>query len=734
MSTIKANAKLQHPKGKNNLSFQAIDFMGGDFSLSYHTATGKHQTMIGGYVTIILGITVITSSLVIFSQYFNTESPIVTSSTEFSSKITEFNLYDEEMMPPLSVLLGGALIPAQLVGRYITPKIQIEMYSYNNQTRNYESRLLHEFDYAPCESLDDPKMKAVIGRVNSASSEFLGNAICPDFKGAPEKFKIERNLVNSTYITATLRIFPCSLPDQAHCASAIELSYSTIIYTHTLKLLVSSNFKQPILLSPETRNLEIDAFSKKLIAYDVRKNELRDDTEVMRGPKLKKEFATPHLVNSDSRKRNEAQTYCSSVQIAQRLLGACTEYISVAYSATGQVNKVRRNYRKVTTILGELGGFVKLITTVVFILYSYYNSRSVRNYIAKSIYNFGNQVYKKAKTENFNLKMTKLGNQVEIQEKGTSQGGIKRQKSLVDPKRYQGVIQECVKSRTSALDMINKLDFVEMLQEMMFDDHHQTLLPLLVIKLKEKKMKREEELQNKAKEGQSQRQGQGSSNPNNKLFGKKTITNVQFEEIEAPKVAKNSVETQKMGYGEAYESLLESEPASRMKQAVNQIMIENLSEFFEDSKVEFAKNGNQGGWKSNKISPLPQKMLKKQKFAKTPIPSQSEVLEVQGHEEGPRMAHRAPDRAFISIHDSIDGQESPGTGTTNLQQFVSLKKAQSKRKLRLGLNKKLKGKRSSKFGSAKKGVLKPESENNSFRNLKEGESRAVQSVRSKFAP
>ena len=577
---------------KSKLSVRTIDFMGGSFNLSYSTSTGKHQTLIGGYVTILLGLVVLSSSLLIFSQYFNTEAPIVTTSTEFHSKFTEFNLYEEELFEPLAVVVGGALIPAVGIARYITPQIQMQQYSFNNQTRNYELKTLLTFNYVPCDTINDPKVLEVIEKVNSVSSELQGNSLCPDFRDSPNEFRAMRNLSNSTYYVPKLMIFPCSLPDQSLCASKQEIFYSNVVYANVEKLMVSSNLKNPIGLFPRTKSMSLDSSLAKAINYDLSFNQVFDDTNIFSGPTLKEEFVTQQKVDSDSKKRNELQLHCSAAQIAMGVFGGCVEYIGIEYYPTGQLAKIRRNYRKMTTVLGELGGFVKLISTVVFVLYSFYNARSVKNHIANHIYNFGNRAkkqegkpakrYREQQDSSMVPQMAIEGsnNSNKLDSKEKSVMSVKKEKKdLVDQNKYGDVIKECVKSRTSAMDMINKMDFVEMLQELMFEENDKVLLPLLVLKLKEKQMKKIA-AEEKAKR---QKEEQKFNNNKNQLFSKKRVFASDFQPEEQVGT-QGKAPLGPMEYEEAYNRLLASNPDTKMKQSIRQLMIENVGEFFQESK------------------------------------------------------------------------------------------------------------------------------------------------------
>ena len=662
------------PLSERKLGSHSVDLMGGNFCFNYDTITGKHQTTVGGYVTILLTIVVLLSSLAIFSQYFNTEAPVVTSSTEFSSKLTEIDLYDQELSTPFLLQFGTNFVPANKALRYVTPKLVVLKTAFDNQTNTFESELVHTFDYAPCSELSDPQLNKIIAKMDASLSQIKSNVLCPDFKNASKVFKLYRDNVNSTFTITNLRLFPCSLPNPAQCASDAEMKSLRVQFFNLENMMVSSNFKKPVAHLAGHRVIKFDPFFTKEIEIDVVRNEIWDDAGVFRGPKLKEKYVTQHLVHVDNVIRPKRDGSCGSISGSGKGLEGCLEYISLNYKASGKVVKIRRNYRKLTTILGELGGFIKLVTIIIFFVYSYYNSWSVRNFLAEKVYKLGNFTI-----VNMNRKKAKKKiNQIEDLEGNPEKRKreIKAVKNnLFDPKRYQGVIRECVRTRTSALDMINKLDFVEILQELLFDDHHQTLLPLLIIRLKEKKLaekKSELKAKQKTKEvnfsegGEKIKEKVGEIQQQNPF-----ILNKKFKFLKKQK----SISTHKTqpNYEEAYDSLKKSRPSSKLKKAINNLMLENLSEFFDDNKNE-PKN-QPGEEELHRKSP---KRLKK-KLNKTKTERKSVLLDHNNPDKNEPDGKTDQSRPPINLKfNSFMGPTTSLHPHRGLQKYCLKKKSQKK--------------------------------------------------------
>ena len=591
------NNKPTNTKNKPGLlSLRTIDFMGGSFNLSYSTSTGKYQTLIGGYVTILLGLVVLSCSALIFSQYLNTEAPIVTSTTEFNSNYTDFNLYQEELFPILCLVIGNMVVPGTHAARYFTPKMQIEKTTYNNQTRSYDYKLLHSFSYVPCDQIEDHKILNVLHRLSASAEEMAGSGLCPDFKGSPNEFRALRDLSNSTYRYARLRMYPCSLPDSRQCASPLELAHATIAYTTNDRLLKSSNYEEPVTLSPETRSVNIEISARKRRELELRLNQLEDDTHILKNPSLKAEYVTLHQVGTDFRMRSSSQTTCTEAQIEKGPAGGCQEYAVLVNGPSGKLVKTRRSYRKITTVLGELGGFIKLATTLAFILYSYYNARSVKNYLKQNLYNFGGLLKEKRGS------LTKTENKVHQETFGSNrnreQSNMKE--TPIDKKKYEKVIEQCVETRRSGVEMMKKLDFVEIMQEFFFEKHDKVLLPLIILRLKEKQMKKETKIKINNKKSNLKNINKNDQNPEQtRLRPKRSIfaKKASIEHQPSTGTFKNELiehdkaNEEEMDYEKAFEALKNSNPKTPIKKAIKRFILENVEVFF-NSKADRPSEGD----------------------------------------------------------------------------------------------------------------------------------------------
>ena len=167
--------------------------------------------------------------------------------------------------------------------------------------------------------------------------------------------------------------------------------------------------------------MQIDPSLKKTIKYDVKHNKVLDDDARFSKPVIKKEFSTATLNAVDYVTRSSGQFHCTKLQILMGQIGGCVEYENFNYAITGEESIIRRNYRKWTEIIGEFGGFMKVISSAVFFLYSFYRLRQVARYLRGLIFDDNDKKNRFLKKKN-----------------GRGDGGV----------TYQQVVKELTKSRS----------------------------------------------------------------------------------------------------------------------------------------------------------------------------------------------------------------------------------------------------------------------------------------------
>ena len=322
-------------------------------------------------------------------------------------------------------------------------------------------------------------------------------------------------------------MYPCSLEDSRKCASPQELRGLRVFYSKVDKLLTSADYHSPVALSPVIRNIRLTQSSTKYMKVAVRLNKVIDDKYEFVAPNVRKSYSSYEVVENDINPRDSRKLHCTKGEVALWYYGGCFEYLSVVYEPLREVFITRRSYKRITVVFGEFGGILKLLTTVVFFFYSWYNVGEIRGYLGDVIYGYNRKtrdvfgkvlglseaMKENGKNEKGEFEMVEnrivgdeeAGNagefekgRVKVKKRAVSRPDgvstifkrndkVKKQKADRVTKMDR-VIRSCVKSRTSTLDLVEKLNFIDFLQQMLLEDHHKLLLPLTLVKAKHQRL------------------------------------------------------------------------------------------------------------------------------------------------------------------------------------------------------------------------------------------------------
>ena len=552
--------KSSHSSSKYGI--QNLDFLGDKFKIGYSTLTGKFQTKLGGYLTILMGILSISMFFVVMSQFFKKDAPVVMTSTEFGSKVVSFNLYENNLYLPLGWMSQGKVSRAENITRFVTIMAIVNSVTFHPQSESgFEVTPYRVFEYVPCSQIEDPKMKDFVQEVVSlpGTDKFMA---CPDFKGMQDDFVVSDNYQNYTFKWASIKVYPCSLEDKSNCASAEEIKTLNAQYGHPLKLLQTSDYDNPVRSAPPRRSINVDPRTTKVIKEVIRRNRILDDTMSMVAPTLKAEYASMTEESIDYKKRTEAQIYCSKAQIMKGPAGGCQEYLTYDYVPSGEIIVTRRSYKSITMMLGEFGGILKIITTVVFFLYGVYSLRKVKSILGGIIFNTDDQKLKKLIEKKDPLsKSPETVVRVQKQEDENTETH-----SSVSRPKYNEIVEELIKDRSNVDSFMQKLNFIDLIEKAVFKDHERALLPVVLLKAKQKELK-DQKQQKKRK--------------NNKI---------------SPKIAKRknpailrdmtNSEPNDLTLENAYINLVESEPNNQLSKVIKDYMLGELNNTFKFTAPE----------------------------------------------------------------------------------------------------------------------------------------------------
>ena len=602
-------------KAHSLLSFKTLDTNGGKFRLSFPTPTGKFQTNIGGCFTILIALLGVWFFYVIMKQCYDTESPIVTDSTLLQEDTALVNMYDQKLVTLIAVAHNSRFLASDLP-KFVTIRLEMIRKIFDSNLGKFVESLQSGFGYKLCSEIADNMFQQVIDQLAEVQG-FKNSLFCPDFgSSGQQNYKISTNWATNEYLSPRLHVYPCSLADSTQCQPLTSLKEAEISYVMVRKVLNPSDHQNPVKLAPRVFELRLDPSVVKHEKFAVKQNVIIDDFSQFRPSREKEDYAAFEEDGSELLGRDEAQVYCSAAQVSAGSVGTCQDFVFLDFKLRQDIFEIRRFYKETTTILGEFGGIIKIMTTVCVWLYSFYNSGVIGSYFENRLFYRKYRYRKLDKMIKQSIKNPTPAKDIESDPKNSqtsvngeidknSEISQKSQKSEpeihVEPVTIEEVVKKAVGKRRSVVELIQKLNFVKMLEYMFMDDSRTELTPLVLMKAKEKelnKRKRENLERRKAKLLVSKNSKLAKRNSRASLFAKKRNQVVQMEaepglgssrsvQIGAKQAQKPRPPITK--YTDAYEELERFMPQEELKHSIKEFMMDNLRPVFasEDKTFNF---------------------------------------------------------------------------------------------------------------------------------------------------
>ena len=173
-------------------------------------------------------------------------------------------------------------------------------------------------------------------------------------------------------------------------------------------------------------------------------------------------------------------------------LGKCQQYIEFSYRAEPQLMMMRRSYKKLTGVMGEFGGVLKIFSSVIFFVYSIYSSWAIKKFFRRSLVESsqtGSQLGGQT-VEEYIKNLGKIKNSKTVKAKVIS-GVVKKSKddSKNLSKEMGEAMTDLIKSRLNAVKILRLFNVLEALQEAFFSEEESELLPLALLNLRRKRLK-----------------------------------------------------------------------------------------------------------------------------------------------------------------------------------------------------------------------------------------------------
>ena len=280
-----------------------------------------------------------------------------------------------------------------------------------------------------------------------------------------------------------------------------------------------------------------------------------DDRQVFGKPKINSEFGVLNPLTFDTWERDATKFYCTKSMIDA---GECEQYMEFVYEMDNEVVITTRRYKKIPALMGEFGGILKLLTTAFVILFFYY-SVTIKSFLFKKVFGFekpkARKIMKRA-AEALQPDFERKKSLKQGRPQNDSDGRVNSvEPKISQPKNWQKknynsnlkkALKNAVDSKTNITELVKKMNILDFLKNACLKKHHQTLLPLVILKSEHEQYTSEETkstdhelmvaskeenndspfdtnfqgLNNQQKEGEEERKNEVMSLAENELFDK----------------------------------------------------------------------------------------------------------------------------------------------------------------------------------------------------------------------
>ena len=558
-----------------------LDIMGEKFKFGYTKEAAKYQTKFGGCITILVTGLSLGALVFIAIQYFDTSSPVVTTSRELSNSAQSFNVYGKDLLSGISISSGNVFEPLKM-NHFMTIKGQIVKKSFDPQTNSTKIDLSKSFNYIPCPQItEDQSLVNLVKRIIHDSDPRI--SLCPLFKevGNDATLSFDPGNLSSSYLA--VKIYPCSLPDPNECYPIQKIFGAELTSYETSNLITPSNYHDPVTFRFVSFGRVLDLTRTKSYRFLLQQKKILDERQFLQKPEIKAEYAVFSPLATDSWARDMTQIYCNTTMIDA---GKCEEYMEFVYEMDSEVFLTTRRYKKIPALLGEFGGILKLLTTM-FVILSFYYIKAIKSFLFDKVFGIKKSKARKImKKEGLPLVVSinqrDQPEQIEIAQNIRAQPSndeAANSNQKIQPRKKINSelirsLEEAINQKTDIIELVKKMNLVDVLKEVSLQKHHQILLPLALLKSEQSADQRrwpsasEEDLQ--AGEGK-ERLSQD--------FSKKQYQNKYDAEDQSPE--RNQTHKRLFKNKKSYDALKNAKPKNSLERMFNEEMLIYLSSVYE---------------------------------------------------------------------------------------------------------------------------------------------------------
>ena len=338
--------------------------MGERLRLNYTKTARRFKTRLGGLVTLLIIVLSLIALFVVFSEYFDTSSPIVTTARELSPSAQSLNIFDKGLFPAVMVAGMDGQFENLKMSKYFTIQAQIFKKTVNLAKNTTEIGVTKRYHYIPCSEIKEHDSLLVILRRAGRTVDFR-SVLCPHYKEVENNATIsfDPKSLSSEYLS--IKFYPCTLPNKDECYPMNRVFGAEAMLGGVSNLTSPEDFENPVGYRWFLRKFLIDITRTKSYRHVLQGIKIFDDRSFIENLEAKADYAVYKLWTTDSWARDMTQLHCTPQMIEA---GDCEEYFEFVYEMASEVVITTRRYKNAVGLLCQFGGILKLLTTMFFML------------------------------------------------------------------------------------------------------------------------------------------------------------------------------------------------------------------------------------------------------------------------------------------------------------------------------------------------------------------------------
>lgn len=447
-----------------------VDNLSDEFSLNY----GKNKrlkTNFGGSLTLLILLFILIASSTFISRYFDPTRAEISVSKEFNATYPKINLIKGNIFPILSFIKDERdFIKIEEIPKYFTITANVfkvgHMEVGNPDSVIFES--IAQIEYKACNQVQHKKKFEIYEGFQYVQDTAEMYGLCPDVKN-DTSFFVEGHIFSPPKTVFELRIYPCSLSDSTQCKSEEDMEFLEMAVVLPKQSFDRKNFDEPIKWLPSVELTPIINFeSRKKTVINLMKTQIFDDVYDFVDEILTNEFIEIETVRENSAPRKNKGVYCKPEDIFKFPL-KCSLYLQLEFNSGGRLIVIKRNYKKILDLMGEIGGVSQVLFTVFSIFFAVVGGIFIRQVLT---------------TEVLGVKKKEITQYIDLEMKD------KKKKK----EEFGNLIKEFNECNHDGIRYIKNINDFEILGEAFYEEYHRKLLPLVFlnrIKLSLEKKKNE---------------------------------------------------------------------------------------------------------------------------------------------------------------------------------------------------------------------------------------------------